>query len=344
MTVYGEKAEYSCFGLHSVDATARPQGPVSFDKIVFKFEQGLRDFTRVTPFIDQSTILYAKDGDTYVEWLVDKGKDFLLGEWYSESGTRLYSIITHVPDTLGCVEIITEYVKDEYLGGVLHMNHIRLPDTAFSIAGVTLGEMSSSHLLIPLAVSKVTSNMYEVAQFYEQIMLATEVDFSDSKHSAWGKVYHLHDAQMVIRFVESQDSEVKNLENLKKETHNSSYASPWCGTDRYYDNHYAYSRSSAYYDNVSMVAIAMRAREYRTRWHCESAAIYLWEPTGDMVYVTDATTTSDGTYAIDKLHDPAISYDLAFCAEYGESQSAMCTQGYCEDSGIIVTETDDGCG
>ena len=116
-----------------------------------------------------------------------------------------------------------------------------------------------------------------------------------------------------------------------------------CWAYRYYDNHYAYSRTSAP-ANLSLVAIASRARAYRTRWHCESAAIYLWEPTGDMVYVTEATTYDDGSYAIDKLHDPAISEDLAFCAEYGYSQSAMCTQGYCDDSGIIVTVTDDDCG
>ena len=343
VTSDGGKASYSCFGLHSVDATARPQGPISFSDAVYLFEQGLRDFARVTPFIDQSTILYAEDGDAYVAWLVDEGKSFLLGEWYSESGIKLYSIITHVPDTLGCLEIITPYVKDEFLEGALKMNHIRLPDAAFTIAGIDLDASSSSVLLTPLAVSKVTSNMYENAQFYEEIMLATEVEFSDSSHSAWGKVYKLHDAEMVLRFVESKADAVKDLENVKKETHNSSYASPWCGTDRYYDNHYAYSRTSAP-ANLSLVAIASRARAYRTRWHCESAAIYLWEPTGDMVYVTEATTYDDGSYAIDKLHDPAISEDLAFCAEYGYSQSAMCTQGYCDDSGIIVTVTDDDCG
>ena len=96
---------------------------------------------------------------------------------------------------------------------------------------------------------------------------------------------------------------------------------------------------------MSLGAIASRARDAQTRWHCEDSAIYLWEPTGDMVYVTDATTTADdaGSWAIDKLHDPAVSEDLAFCEEYGYSQSAMCTQGYCTDSGVVVTITDDDC-
>ena len=343
MTSDGGKAAYSCFGLHSVDATARPQGPISFDDAVYIFEDGLMDFARVTPFIDQSTMLYAEDGDTYVEWLAAEGKDYLIGEWYSESGTKLYSIITHVTDTMVCLEIITPYVKSEFSDGALKMNHVRLPDAAFTLAGIDLDDSGSSSTLVPLAVSKVTTNMYEVAEFYEDILLATEVTYSDSTDSAWGKVYKLYDAEMVIRFVQSKDDKVTYLENLKKETHNSSYASPWCGTDRYYDNHYAYSRVTAP-ANLSLVAIASRARNRRTRWHCENAAIYLWEPTGDMVYVTDATTEDTGTYAIDKLHDPAVTEDIAFCAEYGESQSAMCGQGYCDDSGLIVTTTDDDCG
>ena len=86
------------------------------------------DFARVKPFIDQATILYAADGDTYLAWLADEGKSFLLGEWSSESGTQLYSIITHVPNTLGCVEIVTNYVDASYLDRALKMNHVRLPD------------------------------------------------------------------------------------------------------------------------------------------------------------------------------------------------------------------------
>ena len=50
-----------------------------------------------------------------------------------------------------------------------------------------------------------------------------------------------------------------------------------------------------------------------------------------------------GSWAINELHDPAVSEDLAFCEEYGYSQSAMCTQGYCTDSGVVVTITDDDC-
>ena len=343
VTPHGDRADYSCFGLHAVDATGRPQGPVPFADAVATFERGLRGFSRVTPFVDQSTILYAERADKYVKLLERGGVAYLLGEWYSEMGTRLYSVIAHVPGTVGCVEIVTRMLDPRYLGNVTKMNHVRLPDGAFEVAGIDLAASGASDLLLPLAVSKVTSSMREVAEFYEGVLLARELEYADSDDSAFGKVYLLHEGEMVVRFVQSHAGAVKNLENLKKDTHNASYASPWCGTDRYYDNHYAYSRSTAP-ANLSLVAIASRARAARTRWHCEDSAIYLWEPTGDMVYVTSATTTDDaGSWAINELHDPAVSEDLAFCEEYGYSQSAMCTQGYCTDSGVVVTITDDDC-
>ena len=83
---------------------------------------------------------------------------------------------------------------------------------------------------------------------------------------------------MVVRFVQSHAGAVKNLENLKKDTHNASCASPWCGTDRYYDNHYAYSRSTAP-ANLCSWRSQPRARAHALA--LRDSAIYLWEPTGD---------------------------------------------------------------
>ena len=37
---------------------------------------------------------------------------------------------------------------------------------------------------MPLAVSKVTSDMYEIAKFYEEVLLAREVEYSDSSAEA----------------------------------------------------------------------------------------------------------------------------------------------------------------
>ena len=119
------------------------------------------------------------------------------------------------------------------------MSHARLPDTAFAIARVNITASSTtSTLLVPLAVSKVTHSMAEVARFYEDILHAAPVAYAEPGQS-WGRLYQLWDAEIAVRFVASDDAQVLALENLKKATHAESYASPWCGTDRYYDNHYA---------------------------------------------------------------------------------------------------------
>ena len=240
MTLQGTRADYSCFGLHAVDATARPQGAVAFADAVDGFERGLMNFTRVTPFVDQSTIMFAENADKYITKFDHDGVPYLLGQWFSEGGVRLYSVIAHVPHTLGCVEIVTRHVSDARVRSAARpMSHARLPDTAFAIARVNITASSTtSTLLVPLAVSKVTHSMAEVARFYEDILHAAPVAYSEPGKS-WGRLYQLWDAEIAVRFVASDDAQVLALENLKKATHAESYASPWCGTDRYYDNHYA---------------------------------------------------------------------------------------------------------
>ena len=95
---------------------------------------------------------------------------------------------------------------------------------------------------------------------------------------------------------------------------------------------------------MSLGAIASRARDAQTRWHCEDSATYLWEPTGDRVYVTSsANETFASSAMVREEHDPAVVETLAFCKEYATVQAAMCTQGYCTDSGVVVTITDDDC-
>ena len=335
--------DYSCFGLHSVDSSARPQGPVPFDDMVRLFEQGMANFTQVTPLLDQSTMLYADNADTYLERFAADGVPHLVGEWYSESGLHMYSIVAHVPSTIGNLEIVTRQISDTRAReAAMRLDHARLPDSAFAIAGVNLSApFSPSHFLYPLAISKVTSKMDDIVDFYEDILLATEVQYKHVNQS-WGRSYKLWEANIVIRFVEAPDSVlVRNIENIKKRTHNSAYVSPWCGTDRYYDNHYAFSPPWSA-DNMSMTAIASRARQHQTRWHCENEAIYLFEPTGDTVYMTESTNiTQKHTKSIEHEHDPTVVEDLAFCSRWSTNQAALCTQGYCTGTSVETIHTDD---
>ena len=94
----------------------------------------------------------------------------------------------------------------------------------------------------------------------------------------------------------------------------------------------------------SAARCASCARERQTRWHCETTSIYLWEPTGDMVYVTPSSNlTKRSADRMTEMHDPMVIEDLAFCEDYSTVQAALCTQGYCTDSGVVIHEADDDC-
>ena len=95
---------------------------------------------------------------------------------------------------------------------------------------------------------------------------------------------------------------------------------------------------------MSIGAIASRARDLRARWHCESQAVYFWEPTGDVIYVGDSENITARTDdAVRLQHDPEVIEELAFCATYGQAQAQLCGQGYCAGTSIRDDAGDDEC-
>ena len=229
--------DYSCFGLHAVDARARPAGAVPFDDVVAYFGAQLRGLeTYATPLLEHGTVLYADNADLYLARFAARGVPYLLGAWTSETGTQLYSVWAHVPHTVGVLEIVARHVHARFLatGRAVALDRARLPDAAFALAGVNLTSEGHGHVLRPLVVSKVTSNMAEVERFYQRVLLADELHYREAANASFGRVFRLREGNIAIRFVEARnDSAVAWIENVKKGAHNSSYVDFACGTDRY---------------------------------------------------------------------------------------------------------------
>ncbi len=229
--------DYSCFGLHAVDARARPAGAVPFDDVVAYFGAQLRGLaTYATPLLEHGTVLYADNADLYLARFAARGVPHLLGAWTSESGVPLYSVWTHVPHTVGVLEIVARHVHARFLAGgrAVALDGARLPDAAFALAGVNLTRDGRGHVLRPLAISKATSNMAEVERFYRRVLLADELHYREAANASFGRVFRLHEGNIAIRFVEARDDPaVAWIENVKKGAHNSSYVDFACGTDRY---------------------------------------------------------------------------------------------------------------
>ena len=359
--------DYSCFGLHAVDARDRPQGPVDFDVVVRAFEAGLANLTALVPLLEHGTVLYADNADVYVSRFAAGGVPFLVVGWWSETGVRLYSVFVHVPHTLGALELVTRHLHERFRGGagdaaVREAGHARLPDAVMSHANVNLTKDGHGHVLHPVAVSKVTSDMTTVERFYKRVLLAGEMHYK-TPNVSHGRFFHLNYGNIAVRFVEARDdATVAWIENVKKATHNASYYSYICGTDRYYDNHFACrsptpdarARARARVDsslpplapdspplneaNMSIGAIASRARDIGSRWHCEKSGIYFWEPTGDTIFVSTAMNFTDETSAAVHLeHDPEVIEEIQVCAANGRSQSSLCGQGYCVDQSLRIS-------
>ena len=338
--------DYSCFGLHVVDSTARPQGPVPFDTMVRRFRARLANLTSYAPFLEHGTVLWADNADPYLRAFEAGGVPFLVAAWTSETGVPLYSAWVHVPHTLGVLEIVSRHVHDRFVARALRLDlegaPARLPDAALAHAGVNFTADARGHALRPVAVSKVTSDMASVERYYREVLLADEVHYHESENNAtsYGRLFHLREGNIAIRFVEAAgDDDVRDFEQIKKATHNASYIDYACGTDRYYDNHYAYSPPTDAV-NMSLGALASRARDAQMRWHCEANGIYFWEPTGDTIYVSKTTNITARTDdAVHLEHDPVVVEELQFCEVYGKAQAQLCGQGYCRGTSISSTSS-----
>ena len=273
-----------------------------------------------------------------LERFADGGVPFFIGSWLAETNEQLYSIWVHVPHTMGVIEIVTRRVPARFASAVAPLDHVRLPNSALAHAGVNL-TVPAHHdrSLRPVAISKVTSDMGAIARYYRGVMHADEMHYAQANNTH-GRLFHLREGNVAIRFVESDNPMVAYFEAVKMGAHNGSFLDYSCGTDRYYDNHYAYSPPTNL-ANMSIGALASRARDLQYRWHCEQNGVYFWEPTGDTIYIARTlNTTIETDAAARREHDPEVVEELETCARHGKSQSQLCGQGYC--AGTALSHTD----
>ena len=91
---------------------------------------------------------------------------------------------------------------------------------------------------------------------------------------------------------------------------------------------------------LRLIARRSRARNAQSRWHCEQDGLYLFEPTGDTVYVSMTTNLSVRTDdAIRLQHDPQVVKDLKRCVHRSTSEAQLCTQGYCDGTSAATKTT-----
>ena len=127
---------------------------------------------------------------------------------------------------------------------------------------------------------------------------------------------------------------VAELEAAKWAAHASSWSSPSCGLDNFYDNHFAWQQFEIPVDHL----VARLERRGAT-WHCAKVSpteldVYAVDPTGDAVQI-DGDVTSHGAQW---LHDLG-------CYNSSNVLFHLCSQGKCHHKTRIAglnSPSDDG--
>jgi len=315
---------------HMVNTSARPSGPTTVAQVEATFDEKMAaafQARRYDSFMDLALVLWASDLDVYLQKFAADGVLVLPLKWQSSPGNDKYSVIFHVPRTQVVIELVstaqpqtvTEFVEDPT---------VRYTEDVFSNMGATT-EISSKYVR-PLAISKATSDMDKLVDFYENALFATAThkqSYQDGTNITIFNVgFSKMSGKMSVRFVSRPPSmttssmSVKQLEEIKFAGHDWVHdnsgnltANCICGFDKWYDNHYAIDNGETSLDDYK-AAFDKRSWPYYHAWGggLGPENVYVVDPTGDSVQL-DARWVGPAP--------PGVA---------GDALSTMCTQGDCK--------------
>ena len=305
-----------CFGIHMVNAAKRPAGDTDVATVEAHFNARLGTMGEYDAFMDFATVFVANSLDSYINDFERDGVAYMLLRWKDNSdvhttdggttGRTFFSLIVHIPDSQINFEIVSAVAPEaKAQRPIFEDDMVRLPHSTISSAGAS---PPGEDYLIPVAISKGTSDIETISTYYTQILQADfDYLYSDETEGLTMKTFRLPEAAMPIRFIQRTDTSsyastfgVKDLENAKNEAHEASYTSPSCGFDQYYDNHFDLTQYEVPVDTYTDLLTTAG-----NKWHCSRVGfgaldVYAVEPTGDAIqldgYLTDAGTSTMMTY------------------------------------------------
>lgn len=321
-----------------VNCSARPSGPTTVAQVERIFTTKLAAAAaakRYDSFFDFSLALWTSSLDSYITKLQADKVGYLALTWDDETGTTYYSVLVHQPNTQSVVELISSAAPSSSVLPVEELlqvakGAVRYPSAVFSNMGVSTSSKAS--LLTPLCVSKATSNLSAVVDFYEGAIfskvLYRQDDAPDNSSSVFLNVgYKSMKGKMAVRFVQRPTSatssllSVAALEKVKFAGHDIVHdnagnltANVICGFDKWYDNHYAIDGATASLDEYK-AAFDKRGWPYYHAWGGGSGGpenMYAVDPTGDAIQLDSSWTNGP---------PPGVS---------GDALMSLCTQGDCK--------------
>ena len=117
-----------------------------------------------------SAIFWTSDLASYASKLKNDDVPFLTLSWSDDKSKSYWSIVFQAPHTQVVVELVGSDSPTEIVANVVNDPLVRITSQIFSDNGAD--SSTSSKILVPLAVSKGTSNMTAISDFYENALFA----------------------------------------------------------------------------------------------------------------------------------------------------------------------------
>jgi len=270
--------DYTCFKIHAPQTWQHDEGilPIHIfeKKMSDKWKMVLNNNDFAWPydydaFLDFNMAFWVKSLDHFIlHWQSNKDEEFeYIGiEWSADYDLQIpddeytqnrlfYSILIHSPLSSINYEFISYSKPSNKLYKTIKWIHSDLPRATFKPQQPWL--RSDGADIVPVRISRPTSSIDAIYDFYINIMESTLVHYttsniameSESKMSMGTRTMFilLKDTAIELQFVErpnyytTPDFTLKKFENMLIETHDTIITSPYCGQDRWFDNHYAYS-------------------------------------------------------------------------------------------------------
>ena len=227
---------FDSFMFHMVNTSARPSGPTTVAQVEAIFDEKLNAaFTakRYDAFMDYSVAFWASDLDRYLTKFDADGIPFLALEWKDDTSTPYYSVLFHAPHTQVIVELISSVKPKNTAATWVADETLRYTSGIFIEMGAT--STVNAKILRPLAVSKATSDMDALIDWYENALFAKleyNVSYSDgTRYAYFNPGFTSMAAKMQVRFVyrpsnaTTKSLSVSGLEKIK-----------FAGHDQVHDN------------------------------------------------------------------------------------------------------------
>lgn len=161
---------------------------------------------------------------------------------------RFYSILIQAPSSSINYEFISYKKPSDSLYDQMKWIEGEMPRCTFKAMNNPYPwDREDGAKIVPVRISRATTDLESVRDFYVNIMEADIMDFVTSNMAsrpAKSMFFRLQETQIELQFVQRPSTHTKEgfaleeYEQLLLDTHSAIINGPSCGVDRWFDNHY----------------------------------------------------------------------------------------------------------